>query len=326
MDGNEAPYSFPYNIETLPLNRYVNEVEQRLVESIAQLNKVEPGQIVLGNGSSFLLDIAIGELCHLGVAAMDPTYRQYRHLAHRRRVPYWDIPVKDDMRMDVEGFIGCRSPIDLQIICNPNNPTGLCESMETLERIAHVGERFTLIDEAYIEFAGIAEYSAMALVNSSNRVGIVRTLSKAYGAASLRFGYIVCASELAQRLRAFCSLEPTSSVQQQIALQIIENQALCNRRVKEINAERCWLIRAMRQMNLLVWDSQASFILFSPPEGLAAGELYARLLDRGVVVRSMADQARIKDMLRVTIGSKEDNSQFLELLRLVLPSTHTPNN
>lgn len=320
LDTNEVPYCLvDETVGVRDLNHYVHDSHHQLIEAIAAHTNTEPDQIVVGNGSSHLLDLTIGVYGGKGVASCDPAYRQYRHLSAHRKIPYVDIPTDDNLRLAPKAFASTESDIDLQIIANPNNPTGALEDLDTIREIAEIDDRYTAVDEAYIEFAG-EENSAIQLIRTNKRLLVIRTFSKAFGAAALRLGYTVCDPSVANELRARCTLYPTSAVQEGVGLRLLSKTADMRTKVQEIVQARDSLTAELSQIGCEVFPSRASFVLIRPPQGLTSDQLHSALLERKIVVRSNSDQIRVADMLRVSIGTPEMNRTFIEALKEIIQS------
>ncbi|HRH93383.1 MAG TPA: histidinol-phosphate transaminase [Candidatus Peribacteria bacterium] len=315
LDTNEAPYTLLGGaVEPAALNLYKTKARDELLQALAAKHGVHEDEILLGAGSSQLLDSAISAFGNSGVAAPTPTYGQYRHLAAKYRAPYADVATNNDFRLDPIAFGQLGHDETLKILCNPNNPTGLPETAETIDRIARSSNGKTLVDEAYFEFAEPNISSAVELTDDREILVILRTFSKAYGAAGLRLGYAISSVSNIQALRANTPLYPTGDLQHQGGLKLLQQTAAMRTAVGELIAQRETMKDEMRKLGCEVVDGHGNFLLVKPPALIQSEGVRARLLDSGIAVRSMSDQPRVSPYFRVTIGSPEQNACFLQYL------------
>lgn len=324
LNANESPYELPVPPITIEnINRYKQSTNDELRQAIAAEHDVHEEQIILGNGSSHLIEAFMGLFARgdgTGVATTDPTYLQYKILAARRDRAYKTVPLDSQFRLDPEHFVKEADESPLWVIGNPNNPTGVYEdTIETLrpmlDKRRHGGK--TLIDEAYIEFAGQERSTAIDIIEATtDDVIAVRTFSKAHAAAAIRMGYAVTGKNLAKYINQRLGLYSTGSAHEMIAMHLINQRELMQEKVIEVILMRDKLEEDLQQLGCQVVPNYGNFILFEPKPPHMAGDVYTALLDEhNIAVRSMTDQQSVAHMLRVTVGTPEQNALFLAALK-----------
>jgi histidinol-phosphate aminotransferase len=171
-----------------------------------------------------------------------------------------------------------------------------------------------VVDEAYAEFA---DWSALSLLDESRPLAVVRTFSKTWSMAGTRLGYAVAPSWLVAELDKVVlpyHLDAAKQLAGRLALEFVDEMDV---RVKHVVAERERVVDALATMPLDVFPSGANFVLFRP-RVLPGRDVWSGLLERSVLVRDCSSWPRLADCLRVTIGTDDENTAFLDALREVL--------
>jgi histidinol-phosphate aminotransferase len=184
---------------------------------------------------------------------------------------------------------------------------------EFLERLMEAAP-VALVDQAYVDFAGPQD-DALPLLDSRPNLVVFRTLSKAYAVAGFRIGYAVASPELAAEIEKAVLPFSVDLAAEELAVAVLARPEVARERVRAIVAERGRVARALEAAGCLVAASSANFLFVRPP-GDGAGRVRRALLDKGILVRDMAEAA--PGRLRVTIGSRAENDLFLEALAEVL--------
>jgi len=200
------------------------------------------------------------------------------------------------------------------LVCNPNNPTGTAVNRAALERfLDDVGpEVLVVIDEAYREFVTDPEVpDALAAFGDRPNVVILRTLSKAWGLAGLRVGYLIAAPGVADAVRKLITPFSTSGVAQAAALAALRATEEVRRRCERVVAERERVVDAVRALVPGVPRSQSNFVWL--PLGARSAAFAEACAAGGVLVRAFPG-----DGVRVTIGTPEENDAFLSLASAAL--------
>ena len=308
------------------LHRYPDVQVQALRERLAAHWGVQPGMFVFGNGSNELIDVVLHTFCTPGstdeVIIGDPSYAYYQLRFTVANVRPNLVTLRDHLYWSCDDLLAAITPqTRLMMLSNPNNPTGAHLSKADVERLVReVPASVTLVmDEAYAEYCDEHCETAIPFLAQRENLIVLRTFSKAYGLAGLGVGYAVTTPKLATYLDRVRRAFSVSTVAQAAALAALEDANHLAQIVKTNRMERSRVAESLMEMGYSVVPSQANFLLFGPipqrkkaKKPMAAARLYEALLQKGIIIRAM--KAPIADYLRVSIGTREDNTAFLEAL------------
>jgi histidinol-phosphate aminotransferase len=324
LNTNENPYPpSPRVMEAIraitpeQLRRYPNPNARPFREAAAKVHNLTPDHIMAFNGGDELLSVAIraaaGE--HDAVAYLEPSYSLYPVLTEMNgcraiKISYqidgdhWQLP------NDIES-----TPAKILLIVNPNAPSG---HLDSLDRLAHIASRFKgllVIDEAYVDFA---PHSALHLVREFPNVLLLRTMSKGYSLAGLRFGYAVGQPDLLRQLEKVRDSYPVDAIAIAAATAAIEDQPHARATWDKVKAERVRMTRELQSRGFAMPESHSNFLLATVPQNsVPAKSLYESLKSRGILIRWW-DLPRIADKLRITIGTPDQNNRLLAELKDLL--------
>ena len=322
LNTNENPY--PPSQMTLraiqeaaaDLRLYPDPTCLALRETLAQDQGVRPEQIFVGNGSDEVLSLAFQAFFDPDrpIQFADITYSFYPVFAAFYGLTYQEIPLNENFSLPLKPFL---EPSGGVVIANPNAPTGremdFCDLRSIIE--ADPG-RVVIVDEAYVDFGA---RSAIELIDRCPNLLVVRTFSKSYSLAGLRVGYAMGNENLIAALNtvkdSFNSY-PVDRLAQAGAIGAIRDKDYFRATVTKLGATRTCTANALRDMGFAVCDSMANF-LFAGHERVGGKVLLDGLRDRGILVRWW-DKPRIRDYLRITIGTEEDMRALCEALEEVL--------
>lgn len=322
LNANEAPWPPAGALNEsrgLSLNRYPDPQPRELLERFAALYAVDSSQILIGRGSDEPIDLLVRAFCRAGVDAValtPPTFGMYAVCAAVQGALRVDVPLLDDFSVDVQALVD-RLPARVKIVflCSPNNPTGGETSLERIERVARAlrGRALLIVDEAYVEFAGGAS-AASALARHEN-LGVLRTLSKAWALAGARVGCLIASAEIVSLLRRMMPPYPlpTPSIMAALGALTAEGMALTSRRIALVVSERGRMAAELARLpNVIeVLPSSANFVCVRFQDAL---RVYRDLQAGGVIVRDVGRYPRLAGCLRLSIGTREENSRLLEIL------------
>lgn len=327
LNTNENPYppcdavlSAIREVTAESLRRYPPPLADAFRHAAAKVHGVSPEQIVATNGGDELLRLALTVFCDpravggaKGVGVAEPSYSLYPVLAEIQDTRITRVALREDWTLP-EDFAkqlndaGCG----LAIVVNPHAPSGLLEPLDRLERIARSFEGVLLVDEAYVDFA---QRDAVPLLEGSRglkNVLLLRSLSKGYSLAGLRFGYGMGHAALIDAMNKAKDSYNTDAVSQAAATAAMVNRGQAARSWAAVIAERARLTQALVAKGYRVFPSESNFILATPPAGGPdARSIYQSLKARGIFVRYF-DQDRLRDKLRITIGTPEQNNRLLK--------------
>ncbi len=307
---------FLARMEGVHLNRYLSDVTEELHSKLADYAGfgLERGNLLWGNGADDILYhifLAARENDASFAVSLAPSYFDYKTFCGMVGLGIRFVELNADFSFDTEAYLKLASRPDcrLAILCNPNNPSGNLYAPEQLRNIVEaLPDKPVLIDETYFEFSGAT--FAGELERHPNLI-LVRSFSKAFSGAGLRFGYAISSGENIYSLRKVLTTFHTSILNQAFALTILENKEIFLNQVEEIKSARSAMYLKMREIpGLTVHPSATNFLTFSAGEGTSG--LFSYLQDREIAVRDVGAHRRLKNHLRVTVSCAEDNAAFLE--------------
>jgi len=227
------------------------------------------------------------------------------------------VPPRDDFTFDADGLVTAVRETDarLTVLTTPNNPTGRAMTLDEIERVATASSGIVVVDEAYVEFN--SEPSAVDLIDEHPNVMVMRTLSKGFGLAGLRLGYLIARPPVVKELMKARLPFMVDRFAEQAALAVLRRPALIEERVRRMQVSITEVTEALKQMDgVKVVPSEANFVIFTTPR--SADALQEALTDRGVLVRNMGGYPELEGYLRVSAGTRAENKAFLTALEETL--------
>jgi histidinol-phosphate aminotransferase len=334
LNTNESPYPPPAEFVTrfvaalqdVAWHRYPDRGASALRDALGAFLGQPSSRLLCANGSNEILQTLMLTYGGGGRRALlfEPTYALHAQIA---RTTATEVVVGErgpdfEIDLDVATALMRATRPSVVFVCSPNNPTGTVETRSTVEGLlavaAEVGA-LLVVDEAYGEFS---PWSALELLDDDRPLVVVRTYSKVWSMAAIRLGFAVAPAWVIAELEKVI-LPYTLSVPTQIAGTIaLDFRREMEQRVAALVEERGRLFAALAELpGLTVVPSGANFILFRVHGD--AGALSARLIERGVLVRDFSSWPRVEGCLRVTVGTPDENSEFLSALQAVLPEVVT---
>ena len=323
------------------LNRYPERDFPRLREALADYLEAESGvhltpeQIWAANGSNEVMLHVLQAFGGPGRTCLTftPTYSMYPEYARDSLTDYVTRPRREDFTLDVETAVAAISELRpaVVILASPNNPTGTALPLEDIDRIleaarghgpmlgaeigspARASDCVVVIDEAYAEFRRPGVPSALELLGPANpHLAVTRTMSKAFGAAGLRLGYLAADRALVDALRVVRLPYHLSAVTQAAALAALSHRDELMAQVASLRDERDALVAWLRGRGLTAHESDANFVLFGPfPD---RESVWQALLDAGVLIRVVGPEG----FLRASIGTPEEMERLRSALAAVI--------
>ncbi len=322
LDANESPWPPPGaqpDLRATPLNRYPDPQPRILVERLAHLYAVDESELLASRGSDDAIDLLVRAFCEPGrdaVAICSPTFGMYATCAAIQGAELVELPLTAAFTVDADALIaGLPGNVKIVFLCSPNNPTGGLTALEDIERITLAMRRraIVVVDEAYIEFADAP--SAATVLRRHANLGVLRTLSKAWGLAGARVGCLLAGAEIIALLRRIMAPYPlsTPSISAALAALTADGLALTRQRAALVVAERERVASELARLPHVnaVLPSRANFLAV---EFSGCAAVHRHLAAAGVVVRDIGRQPRLADHLRISIGTREENARLIELL------------
>jgi len=289
---------------------------------IAEINGLDgPQNVMIGNGSSEVYDNIFRMFITPGdeVIQHSPCFGIYQLRGTLLGAKMVSVPMiyKDKaMHYDPDSILkAITDKTKIIVVANPNNPTGNFMEAEHFVRIAETGLPF-VIDEAYVEYAGLG-MSQVALTKKYDNVLVTRTLSKAYGLAGMRFGYAIGAKEVIDQISGSLLPWNVGTIPMWAALAAFEDKEGLEERVKFNNSEVDFITESLSDIpGFVVFPSKANYILFDcGGTGKTGKEVLAFAETKGVILRGESRKYGSDGWFRVTIGTKEENRLFVDLVR-----------
>ncbi|MDD6748535.1 MAG: histidinol-phosphate transaminase [bacterium] len=311
IDANENPWNPPYN-------RYPDPLQRTLKARIAEVKGVPEASIFTGNGSDEAIDLLLRIFCEPGVdniVAIDPSYGMYQVAADINNVACRKVLLRTDFSLDVDALLAAAdAQTKLIFLCSPNNPTGNSLDREEMVRLLHTFEGIVVVDEAYIDFASQPSFLP-ELENYPNLV-VLQTLSKAWGGAALRLGMAFASPAIIGLFNKVKYPYNVNLPAQREALALLNKPEQMEAQRQKVLEERERLRRAFEAapFQYKVYPSDANFLLV---EVGRANEIYAALVEKGVIVRNRNSVSLCRGCLRITVGTVDENTLLLQALEEV---------
>ncbi|MCP4494904.1 MAG: histidinol-phosphate transaminase [Gammaproteobacteria bacterium] len=324
LNTNESPYPpspqvaqaiHNYDMDTLRL--YPDPESLVLRSALATRHNLVPAQVFVGNGSDEVLAHCFLAFFQQSSALLFPdiSYSFYPVYCALYAIEYQQIALDDKFAINVDDYSQANGGI---ILPNPNAPTGIALSLDSIRRLLEAADSVVIIDEAYVDFG--AE-SADSLVEQYDNLLVTQTFSKSRNLAGLRLGYALGHSELIEalnRVKNSFNSYPIDRLASVAAIASVNDQSYfetCNQNVID---SRNRLSSALLKLGFQIYPSAANFI-FVEHQTRAAAELYQALKRHGILVRYF-QSARIDNCLRITVGTDAQCRQLVQTLASILQS------
>lgn len=310
LDANENPMNAPYN-------RYPDPLQWELKEKIAKLKKVQPEQIMLGNGSDEPIDLVVRIFCEPkvnNIVAIDPSYGMYQVCADVNNVEYRKVLLNEDYTLNAERLLAAvDTNTKIIFLCSPNNPTGNLLNRNEMLKIVNRFKGIVVIDEAYVDFSSEASWLA-DLDNYPNTI-VLQTFSKAWGLASVRCGMAFASPEIIAYFNKVKYPYNINKLTQDFVSEQLDKEARKNEWVKMLLEQRSYLTEQLQLLPFVqkIYPTDANFLLVKVED---ANATYNYLVEKSIIVRNRNTVSLCLDCLRITVGTKEENETLINALKL----------
>ncbi|TJZ51244.1 histidinol-phosphate transaminase [Streptomyces piniterrae] len=335
LNTNENPYPLPEPLvrriaervteAARRLNRYPDRDAVELRTELARYlsrtggHEVTKDQVWAANGSNEIIQQLLQTFGGPGRTAIgfEPSYSMHALISRGTGTGWLSGPRTEDFTIDVGAAVAAIAEHrpDVVFICSPNNPTGTAVDADTVLALYEAAQTakadsagaLVVVDEAYGEFSH--RPSLLPLIEGRPNLVVSRTMSKAFGAAGLRLGYLAADPAVVDAVQLVRLPYHLSSVTQATALAALEHTDTLLKYVEQLKAERDRLVTELRAIGYEVTESDANFVQFG--RFRSAPEVWQKILDRGVLVRDNG----VPGWLRVTAGTPAENDAFLDAVR-----------
>ena len=309
LDANESPYN-------TPMNRYPDPLQRELKELLASVKGIPANYTFLGNGSDEAIDLLYRCFCRPGidnVVAIEPTYGMYRVCADINDVEYRPVLLDEHFQMQADKLLAaCDDKTKLVWICSPNNPTGNDMNREEVLKVINKFQGIVVVDEAYSDFSRQRPLR-FELPQHPNLV-VLNTMSKAWASAAIRLGMAFASPDIIGLFNKVKYPYNINQLTQQQAMNALQARFDVEAWVQLILRERVQMMDAFRQLPICkeVFPSDANFFLTRVTDAQA---IYNYLVEQGIIVRNRHRVQLCQNCLRITVGTRNENTELLSALR-----------
>ena len=309
LDANENPYNTPFN-------RYPDPLQQEVKKLVSRIKGVPAENIFLGNGSDEAIDLPYRCFTTPGVdnvVAIAPTYGMYKVCADINDVEYRTVTLDNHFDIQAKKILAaCDEHTKLIWLCSPNNPTGNNLSREEMQKIIEQFQGLVIVDEAYSDFSKQQPFRK-DILKYPNLI-VLNTMSKAWGCAAIRMGMAFASVEIIALFNKVKYPYNVNEPTQQQAIKALSDPFEVDKWVKILLQERSKLMEAFQLLPDCeeVYPSDANFFLAKMKDAQAT---YDYLVDEGIIVRNRTKITLCHNCLRITIGTRTENSELLSALR-----------
>jgi histidinol-phosphate aminotransferase len=322
LDAMENPFPLPDElrreiaeaVQVTLMNRYPDHGAAKLKEAIADFWGIGTQRMVLGNGSDELIQIIM--LAFGGpVLIPTPTFAMYEIISRALGQDVITVPLGKNFTLDADKMLKKAKETGARVIflACPNNPTGNRFEDEAILKILNRSNAAVVIDEAYFSFSG---KSFLPVLKDYPNMILLRTLSK-IGLAGLRIGVLTASPNLIGHLNKIRLPYNINTLSQVAAVAALRRKEILNRQTSLLISARQRLYNALSQINgVTAYPSEANFILFKTPSD--AVHIYERLKSSGILIKNLNRAGTLQNCLRVTVGTPEENAEFVGVLTGIL--------
>ena len=320
LNTNENPYpASPKIAESIQeqidlLRLYPEPTSQALRSAIAQQFDLSSDQLIIGNGSDNILDMITRSFVGLGQAGHTvPSYSLYPVVVALSGGDLLNIPFEESMELPVDAI--AKTPASVFFLTNPNAPTGVCFSLESIEAVLKKIKGILVVDEAYIDFGG---QSAIPLLQSYDNLIVVQTFSKSYSLAGLRVGYALASPKIIQVLDRVRDAYNVDRIAQSIAQVALEDRSHFEANCEKIIQTRSQSEAFLKSLDWFTYPSSANFLFTQPKDAQGATgpevavSLFEYLKSKHILVRYFGSHPLTCSFLRVSIGTDNQMKTFNE--------------
>ena len=318
LNTNENPYPPSPNVTNViqkqlgNLRLYPEPLSQALRQAIAKKFNLTTSEVIIGNGSDNILDMITRSFVGLGQAAHSvPSYSLYPVVVGLSGGDLINISFDNSMELPIESIV--KTPASVFFLTNPNAPTGIGFSIESIEELLNKMHGILVVDEAYIDFGGI---SAATLIPKYKNLIVVQTFSKAYSLAGLRVGYALSNSSIISILDKVRDAYNVDRLAQAGALAALKDASYFEKNCQRIIDTRLDAEAKFESLGWFTYKSVSNF-LFTQPKNIkgeigskVAISLYEFLKSKRILVRYFGDHPLTCSFLRVSIGTNNQMKNF----------------
>lgn len=318
LNANELEHAVHYGESSQNFNRYPDFLPHDIAKAYQDYCQVT-SPVVAVRGADEAIDLLIRTFCQPGkdkIVVCSPTYAMYEFCADALAIETLHVPlIGNAFELDTQGVIAAAKQANLVFLCSPNNPTGNPLSQQAIIDILEGTQQDALVvvDEAYIEFE--IDQSVAALIARYPNLVVIRTLSKAFGLAAVRCGFIIADESVMEYVAKLIPPYPMPDSSATIVLEALSEQGLNKMRTvtNQLIETRDWFISQLGQYDFIekIYPSATNFVLLRTRAGES---LFAYMLKQGIVTRNQGHDPALRDCVRITIGSQHSMQEVVAAL------------
>lgn len=299
-------------IGDIEFNRYPDSDQVELRQAYAKMMGVKIEQVLAGNGSDQMLGLLIGTFLgkDKSLYTFDPDFSMYDYYASAYEANVIKYHTSPEENFDVDAFIaeGKEKKISMVMFSNPNNPSGVCLSIEEIGKIVRSYPDIpVVIDEAYFEFSD--EVSALTLLEEYDNLYVTRTLSKAYGLAGARLGFLISSEKNMSQILPTAVPYALNRISMKIGCIVLAHASEIQKSIQETKQRRNAMYEKVKNLkSICFYPSQANFLYGKCEQKDALLELFTK---ENIVIRNYKG----KKTFRITIGNEEENKRVCKVLQ-----------
>ncbi len=321
LDAMENPFSLPDDVRreiadalcASQINRYPDPSAGKLKQALSELWGMDPERMMLGNGSDELIQAII--LAFGGPVLIPvPTFAMYEITAKALSQDVATVPLGENFSLDAGKMLKKAREARAKVIflACPNNPTGNRFSDEAMRKVLDKANAAVVVDEAYFDFS---RKSYLPLLKGYPNMIILRTLSK-IGFAGLRVGVLNAAPKVIKELNKIRLPYNINALSQAVAVAALRHGDVLDQQISLLISERERLYNALSEIKgIAAYPSETNFILLRTAAD--ATEIYSSLKQAGILVKNLNKPGPLRNCLRVTVGTPEENGAFIETLKKI---------
>lgn len=319
LNANELPFT-PFGMPTGETwQRYPDFLPQELAKHYAGYLKIETSKVVAVRGADEGIDLLIRTFCQPGIDLIriqTPTYSMYEFIANAHQVAVESIPLTTDFDLTMAANLKPQQNLKIIFICNPNNPTGNLLPAADILGIAdqHKEDALVVVDEAYSEFC--PDQSLVSEIANHPNLVILRTLSKAFGLAAIRLGFIVADESILEYVSTLIAPYPIPDPSARIGIEALSVDGLsfmAKQRDTSLALKKKYKeIMAALPMVQNVYPSHANFFLVHFQDST---KVFEWLCQNGIILRDQNRVNTLENHLRISIGSEQEMDAMINCLK-----------
>ncbi|MEZ9454848.1 histidinol-phosphate transaminase [Vibrio splendidus] len=298
-------------------NRYPDFLPQDIAKAYQAYCGTDVATVAV-RGADEAIDLLIRTFCKPAsdnILICSPTYAMYEFCADALAINTLDSPLQQDFSLNVADIVNKAKLANIVFLCSPNNPTGNVIPKSDLIQVLEgtIGKSLVVVDEAYIEFE--PQTSAVSLIERYPHLVVIRTLSKAFGLAAVRCGFIIASQNVMQYVAKLIPPYPMPDCSSQIVLDALSDErvSVMQDATQKLVELRNWFACELTQFDFIesVYPSSTNFILLrQKPEH----QVFSVLAKDGIVTRNQNHEPALRNCVRISIGSQESMLEVITSL------------